>query len=106
ARTETAGVLPAGTEAAGVTSDDAFAPGSPEEDHVRRHSKYVADSRAEWMTALGTLLRGVLANLALLAATVIALGGLLHLFYAVTPIITVTYWAPKTADGQALPPLP
>ena len=105
-RTEVPGVPATGTEPADVTSDDAFRPGSPEEDHVRRHSKYVADTRAEWMSALGTLLRGVLANLALLAAAVVALGGLLHLFYAVTPVVTLTDWAPRMVDGQAMPPRP
>jgi hypothetical protein len=106
ARTERPGPLPDGTEPATVTSDDVFRPGMPEEDHVRRHSSYVADTRAEWATALGTLLRGVLANLALLAATVVALGGLLYLFYRVTPIINVAELAPRTTDGQAPPPLP
>jgi hypothetical protein len=104
ARIQQPGVLPQGTEPAKVTSGDVFGPGTPEEDHVRRHSKYVADSRVEWATALGTLLRGMLANLALLAATVIALGGWLYLFYVVTPVVHIARLAPKTADDQPCRP--
>ncbi|MEV6013353.1 hypothetical protein AB0M29_42200 [Streptomyces sp. NPDC051976] len=57
-----------------VTAEDVFEPGSPEEDHLRRHSKYVADGTGEWTVALGVLLRGLLASLFLLAATTATLG--------------------------------
>jgi hypothetical protein len=85
-----------------ATPADVLEAGSPEEDHLRRHSSYVADSAADWAAAFGTLLRGVLANLALLSGTVIAVGGMLYVFYRYTPVITLSDLAP----GRGLPDIP
>jgi hypothetical protein len=41
-----------------ATPGDVFAPGSAEEDHLRRHGKYLADGGREWLAALGVVLRG------------------------------------------------
>jgi hypothetical protein len=49
---------------------DAFDPGSPEEDHLRRHSSYIADSLGRWLEALGVLLRGVASSLVIIGLTV------------------------------------
>ena len=49
-----------------ATPADVFTPGSAEEDHLRRHGKYLADGGREWASALGVVLRGVAASLALL----------------------------------------
>jgi hypothetical protein len=89
-----------------ATPADVFRPGSPEEDHVRRHSSYIADSALDWTAALGTLLRGVTANLGLLAATVAAGGGLVYLFYRFTHIVAATDLAPIYALGGGLHPTP
>nr|BEK69417.1 hypothetical protein KPHV_66440 [Kitasatospora purpeofusca] len=70
----------------GLTSDTVLEPGSPEEDHLRRHSKYLADGAGEWLVALGTLLRGLVAALALLLATVLVLGLGLSRFYHLVPL--------------------
>jgi hypothetical protein len=97
------GRSPVRTEA---TPHDVLNPGSPEEDHLRRHSSYVADSAMDWAAAMGTLLRGVLANLALLSGTVIALGGLIYLFYRYTPVISITDLAPIYAAHRGPDPAP
>lgn len=46
--------------------DDAFAAGSYEVDHVRRHGRYLAESVGEWLLALGRVLAGLLLNLGVL----------------------------------------
>ncbi|MFE3874414.1 hypothetical protein ACFXPX_08430 [Kitasatospora sp. NPDC059146] len=70
----------------GLTADTVLEPGSPEEDHLRRHSKYIADGTGEWLVALGTLLRGVLSALTLLLAAVLVLGLGLSRFYHAVPV--------------------
>ncbi|MEV7184773.1 hypothetical protein [Kitasatospora sp. NPDC093102] len=70
----------------GLTANTVMEPGSPEEDHLRRHGKYVADGAGEWLVALGTLLRGVLSALTLLLAAVLALGLGLSRFYRAVPL--------------------
>ncbi len=70
-----------------ATPADVLDPGSEEEDHLRRHSRYIADGTREWAAALGVLLRGLLCSLALLALTVVAVGLPLGAFYHRVPII-------------------
>ncbi|MCX4756846.1 hypothetical protein [Kitasatospora purpeofusca] len=70
----------------GLTADTVLEPGSPEEDHLRRHSRYLADGAGEWLVALGTLLRGLVAALALLLAAVLVLGLGLSRFYHLVPL--------------------
>ncbi|MFJ3221249.1 hypothetical protein ACIPLC_35675 [Kitasatospora sp. NPDC086801] len=70
----------------GLTADTVLEPGSPEEDHLRRHGKFIADGAGEWLVALGTLLRGVLSAFALLLAAVLVLGLGLSRFYHLVPI--------------------
>ncbi|WP_380281092.1 hypothetical protein [Kitasatospora purpeofusca] len=70
----------------GLNADTVLEPGSPEEDHLRRHSKYLADGAGEWLVALGTLLRGLVAALSLLLAAVLVLGLGLSRFYHLVPL--------------------
>ncbi|WP_405365044.1 hypothetical protein [Kitasatospora sp. NBC_00039] len=70
----------------GLTADDVLEPGSPEEDHLRRHAKYLADGAGQWLVALGTLLRGLVAALTLLLATVLVIGLGLSRFYHLVPL--------------------
>ncbi|MFJ9839620.1 hypothetical protein ACIRYZ_03995 [Kitasatospora sp. NPDC101155] len=70
----------------GLTADTVLEPGSPEEDHLRRHGKFIADGAGEWLVALGTLLRGVLSALTLLLAAVLVLGLGLSRFYRAVPL--------------------
>ncbi|MGW2371247.1 hypothetical protein [Kitasatospora sp. NPDC001683] len=78
----------------GLTADTVMEPGSPEEDHLRRHSKYIADGAGEWLVALGTLLRGVLSALTLLLAAVLVLGLGLSRFYHAVPLTDLSALAP------------
>lgn len=93
-----------------LTSKDAFAPGSPEEDHLRRHSKYVADGTGQWMVALGVLLRGLLASLLLLAAAIGTIGLVLSWAYHEVPVTDLRHLAGPgirfCADCTATPPRP
>ncbi|MEV6550339.1 hypothetical protein AB0M57_16740 [Streptomyces sp. NPDC051597] len=93
-----------------LTSEQAFTPGSPEEDHLRRHSKYVADGTAQWMVALGVLLRGLLASLLLLAAATAAIGLALSWAYHAVPVTDLTPLAHPgvrfCAECTATPPRP
>lgn len=68
------------------SATDAFAPGSVEEDHLRRHGKYIADSAREWFSALLVLLRNLLASLVLLFAVVIVVGMAFNAFYRLIPV--------------------
>jgi hypothetical protein len=78
-----------------ATAADAFAPGSPEEDHLRRHSSYIADGLGQWLVALGVLLRGVLGSLIIIGLTITTLGLAIGAFYRHVPI---------TAGGNLPPP--
>ena len=78
-----------------ATPADAFAPGSPEEDHLRRHSSYIADGLGQWLVALGVLLRGVLSSLVIIGLTITTLGLAIGAFYRHVPI---------TAGGNLPPP--
>ncbi|MEV8535364.1 hypothetical protein [Streptomyces sp. NPDC051211] len=69
---------------------DAFAPGSPEEDHIRRHAKYLADTPREMVLALGAVLRGVLVSLGLLILAFVVAGELVAAFYAAVPVVDLT----------------
>ncbi|MFE2178054.1 hypothetical protein [Kitasatospora sp. NPDC059462] len=70
----------------GLSAETVLEPGSPEEDHLRRHSKYLADGAGEWLVALGTLLRGLVAALSLLLAAVLVLGLGLSRCYHLVPL--------------------
>ncbi|MCX5302069.1 hypothetical protein OG304_01180 [Streptomyces sp. NBC_00160] len=69
-----------------ATPEDVFAPGSPEEDHVRRHAKYLADSPKEKLQAAGTVLRGMFVSLGMLALIFTVAGMYLHAFYSFVPL--------------------
>lgn len=86
---------------AGPSATTVFEPGSVEEDHLRRHSKYVADGTREWLVALGVLLRGLLASLFLLGATTAILGLALSWGYHLVPVTDLHHLA---APGTHLCP--
>ena len=68
----------------------AYAPGSPEEDHLRRHASYLADSPAGLGRALVLLARHLLLTLTLLFGPAVVLGVLIGLFYAHVPVTVLT----------------
>src|ERR671930_161555 len=87
---------------------DVFAPGSAEEDHLRRHSNYVADGAREWIIALWTVLRGVVVSLALITLTVAVAGLLLSRFYELVRVVHLDQLRPRfVADpAQKAPAFP
>ncbi len=64
----------------------AFAAGSVELDHVRRHSSYIASDAAQMFVAVGVLVRGLIASLALAFLPAVALGVAAGWFYRYVPV--------------------
>jgi Patatin-like phospholipase len=85
---------------------DVFTPGSAEEDHLRRHGKYLADGGREWLTALGVVLRGVAASLGLLTLGVVVIGVGLNAFYRAAPVVDVTALLPRFDPAAGREPAP
>jgi hypothetical protein len=75
------------TEASRATPGDAFDPGSPEEDHLRRHSSYIADGLGQLLVALGVLLRNVISSLVIIGLTITTLGLAVGEFYRAVPVV-------------------
>ncbi|GHE81326.1 hypothetical protein GCM10017786_09630 [Amycolatopsis deserti] len=69
-----------------ATPETAFGPGSVEEDHVRRHVSYLANTPAELLTALGVLARGLLLSLFLVFAPAVVLGVVTGWLYRQVPL--------------------
>lgn len=84
-----------------ATPANVFAAGSVEQDHVRRHSKYLADSGREWAVALGVLLRGVAVSLALVTLTVMVAGFAFSAFYRLVPVADIGALQPRFASRRA-----
>jgi hypothetical protein len=57
-----------------LSVERAFAPGSAEEDHVRRHGKYIADGASQWVGALFVLLRNTVMSLGIVYACLVLAG--------------------------------
>lgn len=64
----------------------ALAPGSVSEDHIRRHSSYIASSVGQMMLALLLLARGLLASLFVLFSGAVVIGVVVGIFYHQVPI--------------------
>lgn len=71
----------------GATPGDVFGPGSAEEDHLRRHSSYIADGLRQWLAPLAVLLRGVVSSLVMIGLTITTVGLVLGGFYGYVPIV-------------------
>jgi hypothetical protein len=67
---------------------DVFAPGSVEEDHLRRHSSYIADTLGQWLMALGVLFRCVATGVVVIGLVIVTIGVAIGRFYRQIPIIT------------------
>src|SRR5512143_564551 len=96
---------PAGSGLTGLADPrTVLAPGSPETDHLRRHGKYLADGAGQWVVALGTLLRGLLANLVTIGLVVVAARLLAH-GYARAPALRAAFahpWPPPKGVSWAV----
>lgn len=71
-------------------SATAYAPGSPEEDHLRRHASYLADSPVRLGRALMLLGRHLLLTLALLFGPAAVLGYLVGRVYVHVPVTVLS----------------
>jgi hypothetical protein len=91
-----------------ATPVDVFHPGSAEEDHLRRHSNYIADNLREWAVALAVLLRGVVVSITIMLLTVASVGLAIGAFYAAVPLIDLDALRPRfvVPPGQAAPGFP
>ncbi len=65
----------------------ALMPGSVEEDRIRRHANYLADSPQQLLIALGVVARVVLVSLALVFSTAVVAGVIAGRAYMATPIV-------------------
>lgn len=54
--------------------DQVFTPGSPEFDHLRRHSSYIADSFREWAIAILVVIRGAFLSMLFLGLVALTAG--------------------------------
>ncbi|GHE45769.1 hypothetical protein CP980_34420 [Streptomyces vinaceus] len=74
---------------------DAFSPGSQEEDHIRRHAKYLADTPKERMHAAGAVLRGMAVSFGMLALLFAVAGQFLNAFYSHLPLTDLHRFMPR-----------
>jgi hypothetical protein len=106
----TAGAYQVALHAGNTTPEDVMKPGSPEEDHVRRHSSYLADSPREWAIALGVLLRCVVVGVAMFIWSAIVLGIGFNWLYDDIPIIGTSIHSLEplfsAPNGSHAPPWP
>ena len=64
--------------------DKVFTPGSPEFDHLRRHSSYIADGLREWSIAIFAVLRGAFLSTLILGSVAMTAGLWVgHLYYQI-----------------------
>jgi hypothetical protein len=64
----------------------AYMPGSAEEDRLRRHARYLADSPSELLGALGVVARVLVLSLIVLVLPALVLGAFLGAFYGSIPL--------------------
>ena len=95
---------PAGDASTAMAADVLLA-GSVEEDHLRRHSNYLADTAGQWVTALAVVLRGVLISFVLILSAVSVTALLLGFGYAVVPLAPGLGELAPSADAT-VPPFP
>jgi hypothetical protein len=82
----------------------AFLPGTAEEDHVRRHSSYLASTNLELLVALALLARHLLLTLVLLFGPAVLIGVGLGVFYRAVPVTTLDVLATSAATSKGGPP--
>jgi hypothetical protein len=88
---------------------EVFAPGSVEEDHLRRHSSYLSDGPGQWLVALGVLFRNLLLSLVIIGLSVSAVGLAIGFFYRHVPIVSgglETLYTRMLASGRKPPGYP
>lgn len=66
---------------ASLRLDQVFRPGSPEFDHLRKHSSYIADSFREWAIAILVVIRGALLSMLFLGLVALTAGRWIGFLY-------------------------
>ena len=89
-----------------LSPETAFLPGTAEEDHVRRHSSYLAANPVELLLALALLARHLLLTLTLLFGPAVLLGVAAGLFYRAVPVTVLDPTAASATGTGASPGFP
>jgi hypothetical protein len=77
------------------SAEEAFMPGSVEEDRFRRHANYVANTSGQLIVALAVVARGLVLSLTVLFGPAIVLGWLAGRGYEAIPLVD---WDPERID--------
>ena len=101
----TADQLPNGHSGGTVLREasSALGEGSVEEDHIRRHSSYLANTTSELLVALGLAMRHLLLSLTVLFGPAVVAGVLAGWFYKYVPIAYVGRLHTKAASEVKTP---
>lgn len=75
--------------------EQALMPGSVEEDRIRRHADYLADSPQQMLLALGVLARVMLVSLTVVLSTAVVAGVAIGRAYQAAPLVP---WNPRLLD--------
>lgn len=67
-----------------------FAPGTAEEDFIRRHSSYISDTPSKLLVSLAIVLRGLVCSIAVLFAPAVVLGWTVGWLYRTVPLTDVS----------------
>jgi hypothetical protein len=87
-------------EAVTASADTAFLPGTAEEDHVRRHSSYLAANLLELVVALALLARHLVLTLVLLFGPAVLIGVAVGAFYRAAPVTLLHAAAAAAATSK------
>ncbi|SDM01508.1 Patatin-like phospholipase [Geodermatophilus siccatus] len=86
--------------------DNALAPGGVVEDHLRRHSSYLASTAGKLVLALALLARGLIGSLFVLFSGAVVVGVLVGAFYAAVPVTRLSHVAAAGSDSSVSYPVP
>ena len=81
-------------------------PGTVEEDHVRRHSSYLASDPVELLVALGLLARHLLLTLVVLFGPAVLLGVAAGMFYRAVPLTLIGASVSSSSAAGGSPDFP
>lgn len=82
--------------------DNALAPGSVVEDHLRRHSSYLASTAGKLALALALLARGLIGSLFVLFSGAVVVGVLIGVYYAAVPVTELSHVG-VPVSGRSVP---
>jgi hypothetical protein len=86
--------------------DNALTPGGVVEDHLRRHSSYLASTAGKLVLALALLARGLIGSLFVLFSGAVVAGVLVGVFYDAVPVTELSH-LPVSASVSPVPyPVP